>query len=62
MIKRSNGCTWEVKKKIMDTHHKFDHGWKIEVLSLSLYVKKTERYQDSKEESMLDEDVEVSSY
>eukprot|EP00957_Ditylum_brightwellii_P142019 10820172-Ditylum_brightwellii.AAC.1 len=62
MIKHYNGCVVEVKEKILDTHRKCDYGLKIRVLSLSIYVKKTERYQDSKEESMSDEDVEVSSY
>eukprot|EP00957_Ditylum_brightwellii_P005718 436250-Ditylum_brightwellii.AAC.1 len=62
MNKCYNGCKLEVKEKIMDTHRKCDCGQKIGVLSLSQYIKKTKRYQDSTEESMLDEDVEVSSY
>eukprot|EP00957_Ditylum_brightwellii_P105452 8039082-Ditylum_brightwellii.AAC.1 len=36
MIKCYNGCAWEVKEKIMDTHHKCDYGWK------SSFVKKSE--------------------
>eukprot|EP00957_Ditylum_brightwellii_P085023 6464944-Ditylum_brightwellii.AAC.1 len=62
MNKRYNSCKLEVKEKIMDTHRKCDYGWKIIVSSLSQYVKKTKRYEHSTEESMSDEDVEVSSY